>query len=68
MHVINEDSIRINLKHRQEQFLAEAARDRLADQARRRSNETPTVARAAWAPLAWLASVNIWGTAAGGRG
>lgn len=69
MHVINEDSIRINLKHRQEQLLAEAARDHLADQARQhRSHETRTAARSAWAALAWLASVRIWGTVAGGRG
>ena len=69
MHVINEDSIRINLKHRQEQLLAEAARDHLADQARQhRSNETKTAVRSPWAVLAWLASVSIWGSVAGGRG
>ncbi len=69
MHATNEDSIRINLKHRQEQLLAEAVRDRLADQARHRhSNETTTAARSAWAALAWLVSVRLWGTMAGGRG
>ncbi len=69
MHAINEDSIRINLKHRQEQLLAEAARDHLADQARQhRSNQPKTAARSAWAALAWLASVHLWGTVTGGRG
>ena len=69
MHAINEDSIRINLKYRQEQLLAEAARDHLADQARQhRSNEPQTAVRSVWSALAWLASVHLWGTVAGGRG
>ena len=67
MHAINEDSIRITLKHRQEQFLAEAARDRLADQARQQRADKMTV-RPAWPTLIWLAPARLWGTLAGGRG
>ena len=67
MHVINEDSIRINLKHRQEQLLAEASRDRLADQAQaRRVNETAV--RPAWPARIRIAPARLWGTLVSSRG